>query len=218
MKFLKKIFSIKKPVKTFSEQIKEEIFRCEQAIFLYEKDIHNIKNLAADLFHKTLNVPKKYWYEELSFLEEILNLPENTNIDQNTKNEIKNIATSYKHQLETRKIKIEICRKNRDEFKKMLKKENILREKIQKEIQKSQQTIEKHKNIAQNLSNLDIENEISTSNKIEELKKDIKNLQEQLETKKEFNKQLEILYAKYGKNSDLYSNKIYIEELKKLIK
>ncbi len=216
MGFLNKIFQRKKPALTFEEQVNNEIYNCEQAIFSYQKDIHNIRKLAADLIHKTLIVPKKYWYEELKYLDDILNLPKNKKIDQNILQDIRNISQTYKKQLELKNLKINVCEKSRDELRQMLEQETSLRRKIENELN-PENIIEKHKELSKAISDTNISIELSTNEKVKLMKEKITSLRNDLLEKKEFNKQLQILYSKYGNSSESGTVKVYLEELKKLI-
>ncbi len=217
MKFFKKLFSKKTNDKlTFEEKVQNEIFQCEQAIFEYEKDIHKMRNWAADLIHKTFKVPQKYWYEELDYLDEIINLPENNDIDQETVTEVKNLSLSYKEQIELREMKIEVCVKNKKQLRNILQEEKNIRKKLKTESNKDL-IIEEHKDLIRTLNNDDITREIGTSAKVDILKDKINEMEKELKLKQEFNKQLQILYRKYGKSDDYKSTKIYHDELKKLI-
>jgi len=211
-----KFFLRKKHELTFEEQVNNEIFNCEQAIFSYQKDIHNIRKLAADLIHQTLVVKESYWYEELYHLDEIFDMPENKNIEGVVLLDIRNLCESYKQQLELRHLKIDVCRKNRDELKKMLSLEDSLRQKINQEL-KPENIIEKHKELSKSISDIDMLAEIAVNEKIKLMKEDVLALKNELLDKKEFNKQLQILYSKYGSSNDVGTVKVYLEELKKLI-
>ncbi|MEA3451337.1 MAG: hypothetical protein U9Q83_05480 [Bacteroidota bacterium] len=211
-----RLFPNRKPDLSFEDQVNNEIYNCEQAIFSYQKDIHNIRKLAADLIHQTLVVKESYWYEELSYLDEIFKLSENKKIDENVLLDIRNLCESYKQQFELRQLKINICRKNRDELKKILSTEDSLRQKISSEL-KPENIVEKHREISKSISDIDIAIEISTKEKIKLMRDDIISLKNELTDKKEFNKQLKILYSKYGDSEDVGTVKVYLEELKKLI-
>ena len=216
MNIFKKIFNKKEPELTFAEQIQEEIFQCDNSIFEYQKDIHKIRGWAIDLIHKTYEVPKELWYEELSNLKKISDLPENKNVSSETKEDVLKIANSYKQQIEMRKMKIEACRKNIFQLRKMTTDE----QKIQKELVSENSTdffIEKHKEKAHSLSDTDITKEYTQAEKINILNEKITDMQDELELKKETNKQLKILYRKYGKSTDFETTKIYYDELKRLI-
>ncbi len=214
--FFKNLFRKKQEVLSLENQIKNEIFNCENALFEYQKDIYEIKKMASDLIHKTLFVPKDFWYEELENIEKILQLPDNQEITKETKDEIKNLCTAYLRQIELRKTKIEVCKKNRDSLKEMLQNEQNLTDNISREMNKTD-ILEQHKEIIKSIDNPQIEREIETSEKIKIFKDEIKKLRSELELKKEFNKQLQILYRKYGQSTDIQHIEEYLTELRKLI-
>ncbi len=214
--FFKNLFRKKQEVLSLENQIKNEIFNCENALFEYQKDIYEIKKMASDLIHKTLFVPKDFWYEELENIEKILQLPDNQEITKETKDEIKNLCTAYLRQIELRKTKIEVCKKNRDSLKEMLQNEQNLTDNISREMNKTD-ILEQHKEIIKSIDNPQIEREIETSEKIKIFKDEIRKLRSELELKKEFNKQLQILYRKYGQSTDIQHIEEYLTELRKLI-
>lgn len=217
MGFWKRLFFTKKALVSFEEQVNNEIYNCEQSIFMYQKDLHNIRKLAAELIQKNFIVPQKYWYEELNNLEEIFKLPQVKKIDESTFDEIKEICNSYKHQQDLRILKIEVCRKNKNELIELIKQENSLRKELQKEINQ-ENFIEKHKELSQSITENDIEQEIISTERIKLMNDEVSSLISELLEKKEFNKQLQILYSKYGNSANVITVDVYLEELKKLIK
>lgn len=217
MGFWKRLFFREKPLVSFEEQVNNEIYNCEQSIFMYQKDLHKIRKLAAELIQKNFIVPKKYWYEELSNLEEIFKLPQIKEIDEHTFDEIKEICKSYKQQQDLRVLKIDVCRKNRNELTELIKQENSLRKELQKEINQ-EDFIAKHKELSQSITENDIDKEIVSTERIKMLNDEVSTLINELLEKKEFNKQLQILYSKYGNSADVVTVEVYLDELKKLIK
>ena len=217
MGIIKNIFRKKNPVLSFAEQIQEEIFQCDNSIFEYQRDIYKIRGWAIDLIHKTFEVPKELWYEELDNLEKIADFTENKDVSEEIKQDVFKIANSYKQQIELRKMKVEACKKNILQLRKMTSDE----QKIQKELVFENSTdffIEKHKEKAHFLGDItDITTEYTQAERINVLNERIDEMQSELELKKETNKQLKILYRKYGKSTDFETTKIYFNELKKLI-
>ncbi len=215
MSFFKKIFSKKTAVLSFTDEIRNEIFQCEQKIFEYEKDIHNIKAYARDLIHKTFKVPEKFWYEELKHLDEIIEINKDKITDKEALDDIRNICLSYKKQTDLRKMKIELCVKNKAELNNMLKDEENIRKNLSAETNK-EAIIEKHK-LNTHIINTDITDEVVSSSKVQILREQIDEMREELMLKKEFNKQLQILYSKYGTSTNFDTVKVYHDELKELI-
>lgn len=216
MSFLKKIFGKKEPKLDFAKQIQEEIYQCETSIFEYEKDIHKIRGWAIDLIHKTFDVPKELWYEELVSLDKIANLPANKDVNEELKEDTIKIALSYKQQIDLRKLKVEACQNNIRQLRKMV----IDEQEIQKELKQENSTdffLEFHKEKAHNLEGTNISTEYTQAEKINILNEQISEMKEELELKREINKQLQILYKKYGESTDFETTKIYFDELKKLI-
>lgn len=216
MNFFKKIFSRNKNSLSFEDEVQNEIFQCDQRIFEYEQDVHKIRNWAADLLHKTFKVPQEFWYEELYHLDEIINLPENKSIDKDIVEDVKKISLSYKQQLEMRKMKIDVCVKNKQQLRQMIQDEQNILKGLEKETN-FDFLIEKHKNKALSVNDKDISNEINSSEKLHILKEKIEEMREELMLKKEFNKQLQLLYKKYGETTDYNTTEIYYSELKKII-
>lgn len=216
MNFLKKIFSKRKPKLTFEQEVQNEIFLCEQRIFEYEQDIHKIRSWAVDLLHKTFKVPSEYWYEEIYYFDDIINLPENKDIDIETINDVRNIIMSYKQHIEMRKLEIDVCVKNKNQLRKMIQEEKEIMRKLKLE-NNYEFLIQKHKLKANSINDMDISNEINSSEKLSILKDNITEIKNQLLLKQEFNKQLQLLYKKYGESTDYNTTEIYYNELKKLI-
>ncbi len=215
MDFFKNLFHKKEKKLSFEEQIRNEISVCENSIFEYEQDIHKIRGWAINLMHKTLEIPKSYWYEELENLDTIFNLPANKNIDEEKKQEIKEISLSYKQQIELRKMKVEICKKNVMQLRQMLVDEQNIKKQLQIE-DKKEFIIKEHKDKASSITN-DISTEMVAEAQIEMLKNQIEDLQDELKLKQETNKQLDILYRKYGQSVNYDTTKIYLDELNKLL-
>jgi hypothetical protein len=213
----KNIFSKKKQIFTFEQEVQEQIFQCENSIFEYQREIHKINNLALDLIHKTFKVPKEMWYEELQKLNEITQLPVNENISKEMIEDVLNVAKTYKEQVELRKLKIDACRLNIQQLQKLKIEEQKIRNKIEKETS-NDNLIEDYKEKALELSETDITNEIVISEKVKILTDKIKEMKEELDLKQETSKQLQILFHQYGEKNDAKSNKILIEEIKKLLK
>ncbi|MBN2892879.1 MAG: hypothetical protein JXL97_13510 [Bacteroidales bacterium] len=216
MGLFKNIFSKREPVLPFDKQIQEEIFQCETSIFEYERDVHQIRGWAIDLIHKTFEVPKELWYEELDNLEKIIQMPENKNIAEDVIEEVKRIAFSYKQQIELRKMKVEACRKNIIQLRQMIVDEQKIKKELYNENHK-EFYIEAHKQKANMLQDSDITIEMVQAEKVKNLKNQIEELREELMLKQEVNKQLKILYQKYGDSTDYETTTVYLEELKKLI-
>lgn len=216
MSFFKKIFGKKEPVLTFEQQIQDEIYQCETSIFDYERDIHKIRGWAIDLIHKTFEVPKELWYEELDNLEKIRNLPENKKVSDEIAQDAIKIAISYKQQIDLRKMKVEACKKNILQLRKLVQdKARINKELIIED--SPDMYLESHKQKAKMLQNNDISLELVQAEKVKALKEQIDELEDQLKLKQETNKQLKILYSKYGESTDYETTKVYHDELKKLI-
>jgi len=216
MSFFKKIFSKNKNIHTFEEEVQNEIFQCEQRIFEYEQDIYKIRGWAADLLHKTFTVPQDFWYEELYHIDELIELPENKNIDKNIVEDVRKISLSYKQQLEMRKLKIDVCVKNKKQLRQMVNDEQKILNDLKHETN-HEFLIEKHKSKALSINDEDIAKEINSSGKLSVLKEKIEEMRSELALKQEFNRQLQILYKKYGETTDYNSTEVYYDELKKLI-
>ncbi|MBN2664546.1 MAG: hypothetical protein JXR68_12925 [Bacteroidales bacterium] len=216
MNFLKKILSKRNSELTFEQEAQNEIFLCDQRIFEYEQDIHKIRSWAVDLLHKTFKVPSDYWYEEIYHLDEIINLPENKDIDPEIVDDVRQISLSYKQQIEMRKLKIDVCVKNKNQLRKMIQDEKDISKKLKYE-NNHEFLVEKHKSKAFSIDDTDISNEIYSTKKLSILKDKITEIKNQLLLKQEFNKQLQILYKKYGESTDYNTTEIYYNELKKLI-
>jgi len=215
MNFFKKLFRKKQEIISLEEQIKNEIFNCDKALFDYQKDIYEIKKMASELIHNTLFVPQNFWYEELDNIDKISQLAENQKITTETINDIKQLCSAYKQQIELRQKKIEVCKNNRDRLRKMLQNEQKLTQSITQELNK-EDILQQHKNLLNNIEDNHLQQEIETAEKIKIFKDEIKKLQDELLLKKEFNRQLQILYKKYGQSTDIQHIETYLNELKKL--
>ncbi len=216
MNFFNRIFGKKEPVLTFEQQIQEEIFQCETSIFDYEKDIHKIRGWAIDLIHKTFEVPKELWYEELDNLYKIRDLSQNKKVSKEAAQDTIKIALSYKQQIELRKMKVEACKKNIIQLRQIIKNKKRINKELT--IENSQDLyLENHKKKANSLQNNNISSELLQNEKVKALKNQIDELEEQLKLKKETNKQLKILHRKYGESLDYETTKVYLDELKNLL-
>ncbi len=215
MNLIKKIFFKRKPVLNLDEQLQQEIYNNDKSIFEYEKEIHKIRGWAMDLLHKNFEVPKSLWYEELENLEKIMGFKTLTTLNEEEIQDIYKIANSYKQQIDLRKMKVEACKKNIIQIRKMIAEESHIKQELNK-TDFSFDQLEMHKNKIHELDNTDITEEIIKAEKIKILKQQIEELYDELKLKKETFEQLKILNKKYGQSDDFKTNEVYLEELKKL--
>ncbi len=214
LSFLKKLFTKKNSDKIPTDRkIINRINECNKAIINYEQDIYKLKKKIQELAKGILFVPENQEFNLYKNIDKIINLPQNKNIDENIKLQTRQIIENYTIQINIREEKIEVCKQMIKKLKKMLSEYYSKMAKLQK-IQKQIQLLKKHSKDIQLSDNQDNSKHIKEIISIEH---ELKQLEDNFQTKKILLQQLSELYYKYGTSENFDNTTIYAKQVKQII-
>lgn len=207
--------------KDMESKLLKTIKECKEKYLQAEEEIKKYKKITNETINSTYKVPRKYWYEEIKYYEEIKNFEENKNLSISLIEECDLIVNGYKNEIAICEVNLEFFKTLENQYKKDLKKlkEN---KKLLKKLEKEEIKIEEIKQHKKHLEEIQYSNESLEDNiKAAEYKKlienDLKNINQDLEDKQEYYKQLEIISTKYKDDINGDKNEVISSEINSLI-